>query len=180
MQNSTKSPKSDMSGRSAGGRRRSGFLAEIRLRTPLKSSQKPSSRSISCKFRAICTLPGRVRTSKRKNPLPSADDQLPSRVRTSKRKNPLCLNIVECVLIKRKAELLGCLDVKSLSTIFQTSSTLAALANDASTWHRVYAARSAAPLQTTARIEKKESINEKEDKNEGRMEARAYCSWHCF
>ena len=131
------------------------FLAEIRLRTPLKSSQKPSSRSISCKFRTICTLPGRVRTSKRKNPLPSADDQLPSRVRTSKRKNPLCLNIVECVLIKRKAELLGCLDVKSLSTIFQTSSTLAALANDASTWHRVYAARSAAPLQTTARIEKK-------------------------
>ena len=160
MQNSTKSPKSDMSGRSAGGRRRSGFLAEIRLRTPLKSFQKPSSRSISCKFRTICTLPGRVRTSKRKN--------------------PLCLNIVECVLIKRKAELLGCLDVKSLSTIFQTSSTLAALANDASTWHRVYAARSAAPLQTTARIEKKESINEKEDKNEGRMEARAYCSWHCF
>ena len=64
MQNWTKSRKSDMSGRSAGGRRRSGFLAEIRLRTPLKSSQKPSSRSISCKFRTICTLPGRVRTSK--------------------------------------------------------------------------------------------------------------------
>ena len=158
-----------MSGRSAGGRRRSGFLAEIRLRTPLKSSQKPSSRSISCKFRTICTLPGRVRTSKRKNPLPSAGTA-----------SVLPKNIVECVLIKRKAELLGCLDVKSLSTIFQTSSTLAALANDASTWHRVYAARSAAPLQTTARIEKKESINEKEDKNEGRMEARAYCSWHCF
>jgi len=54
-------------------------------------------------------------------------------------------NIVECVLIKRKAELLGCLDVKSLSAIFQTSSTLAALADDASTWHRVYAARRAAP-----------------------------------
>ena len=54
-------------------------------------------------------------------------------------------NIVECVLIKRKAELLGALDIKSLSAIFQTSSTLAALADDASTWHRVYAARRAAP-----------------------------------
>ena len=54
-------------------------------------------------------------------------------------------NIVECVLIKRKAELLGALDVKSLSAVFQTSSTLAALADDASTWHRVYAARRAAP-----------------------------------
>ena len=53
-------------------------------------------------------------------------------------------NIVECVLIKRKAELLGALDVKSLSAVFQTSSTLAALADDASTWHRVYAARRAA------------------------------------
>ena len=30
-------------------------------------------------------------------------------------------NIVECVLIKRKAELLGALDVKSLSAVFQTS-----------------------------------------------------------
>ena len=123
------------------------FLAQMRFRTPLKSSQKPSSRSISCKFRTICTLPGRVRTSKRKNPLPSAGTA-----------SVLPKNIVECVLIKRKAELLGCLDVKSLSTIFQTSSTLAALADDASTWHRVYAARSAAPIQTTARIEKKESI----------------------
>ena len=54
-------------------------------------------------------------------------------------------NIVECVLIKRKAELLGALDIKSLSAVFQTSSTLAALADDASTWHRVYAARRAAP-----------------------------------
>ena len=35
--------------------------------------------------------------------------------------------------------------MKSLSAIFQTSSTLAALADDASTWHRVYAARRAAP-----------------------------------
>ena len=56
-------------------------------------------------------------------------------------------NIVECVLIKRKAELLGALDIKSLSAVFQTSSTLAALADDASTWHRVYAARRAAPRQ---------------------------------
>lgn len=54
-------------------------------------------------------------------------------------------NIVECVLIKRRAELLGALDIKSLSAVFQTSSTLTALAEDASTWHRVYAARRAAP-----------------------------------
>ena len=38
------------------------FLAEIRLRTLIKSPQKASSRPISCKFRTTCTLPGRVRT----------------------------------------------------------------------------------------------------------------------
>ena len=38
------------------------FLAEIRLRTPLKSPQKLSSRLISCNFHPTCTLPGRVRT----------------------------------------------------------------------------------------------------------------------
>ena len=38
------------------------FLAEIRMRTLAKSSQKASSGPISCKFRTTCTLPGRVRT----------------------------------------------------------------------------------------------------------------------
>ena len=33
------------------------FLAEIRLRTPIKSPQKASSRPKMCKFRATCTLP---------------------------------------------------------------------------------------------------------------------------
>ena len=33
------------------------FLAEIRLRTPIKSPQKASSRPKMCKFRTTCTLP---------------------------------------------------------------------------------------------------------------------------
>ena len=33
------------------------FLAEIRLRTIIKSPQKASSRPITCKFRTTCTLP---------------------------------------------------------------------------------------------------------------------------
>ena len=33
------------------------FLAEIRLRTPLRSPQKPSSRPQSCNFVPPCTLP---------------------------------------------------------------------------------------------------------------------------
>ena len=33
------------------------FLTEIRLRTPIKSPQKPSSRPKTCKFRTTCTLP---------------------------------------------------------------------------------------------------------------------------
>ena len=32
------------------------FLAEIRLRTPIKSPQKASSRPKTCKFRTTCTL----------------------------------------------------------------------------------------------------------------------------
>ena len=54
-------------------------------------------------------------------------------------------NVVECILIKRRTELLGALDVKALCAVFQTSKTLAALNKDAATWHRVYAARRAAP-----------------------------------
>ena len=33
------------------------FLAEIYLRTPIKSPQKASSRPKTCKFRTTCTLP---------------------------------------------------------------------------------------------------------------------------
>ena len=33
------------------------FLAEIRLRAPIKSPQKPSSRPKTCKVRTTCTLP---------------------------------------------------------------------------------------------------------------------------
>ena len=33
------------------------FLAEIRLRTPIKSPQEASSRPKTCKFRTTCTLP---------------------------------------------------------------------------------------------------------------------------
>ena len=51
-------------------------------------------------------------------------------------------NVVECILIKRRTGL-GALDIKR--SVRSLNSELAALNKDAATWHRVYAARRAAP-----------------------------------